>query len=351
LRNKQIPFPVDGVRVDERIIPVPASISAEAQAMLRAAVQEDGTPHNALYPIPEPDDLAAWRRLQDAAEAHYAAAFHASVTDTSIEVETRHVGPATVHVASPQSPRLKDCVFIDLHGGGLVFGGGDTCRASTRLQAHRLGMTCYGIDYRMPPEHPYPAALDDCMAVYRHVMDHFGAHRIVLGGRSAGGNLSLSTILRASDEGLPFPAGLVLLSPQLDLTESGDSFQTNRTIDVVLPNPLMANNLLYADGADLLHPYLSPLFGDMSAAFPPTFLQSGTRDLFLSNAVRLHRKLRRVGAPVELHVFEAMPHGGFSGSPEDAEIVAEVVRFVTDCLAAFGDDLNLGSVGRTGRVT
>lgn len=115
-------------------------------------------------------------------------------------------------------------------------------------------MTCYGIDYRMPPDHPYPAALDDCMAVYRHVMDHYEAKRVVLGGRSAGGNLALSTILRARDEGLPFPAGLVLLSPELDLTESGDSFQTNRTIDVALPNPLMANNLLYADGADLLHP-------------------------------------------------------------------------------------------------
>lgn len=154
----------------------------------------------------------------------------------------------------------------------------------------------------------------------------------MLGGRSAGGNLALSTILRARDEGLRLPAGVVLLSPELDLTESDDSFQTNRTIDVVLPNPLMQNNLLYANGADLSHPYLSPLFGEMSAKFPPTFLQSGTRDLFLSNAVRLHRKLRRVGASVELHVFEAMPHGGFSGAPEDMDLAAEVVRFVTECL-------------------
>ncbi|MDP9812596.1 acetyl esterase/lipase [Rhizobium tibeticum] len=94
----------------------------------------------------------------------------------------------------------------------------------------------------------------------------------------------------------------------------------------------MPNNLLYADGADLSHPYLSPLFGEMSAGFPPIFLQSGTRDLFLSNAVRLHHKLRHVGARVQLHVFEAMPHGGFSGSPEDMELAAEVVRLVTECL-------------------
>ncbi len=332
MKNEKNLIPVEGVRVGERIIPVPASISAEAQAMLRAAVQDDGTPLNALYPIPASNDRAAWRQLQAAAEAHYAAALNAATNATSTEIETRRLGTATVHVAIPESLRLGDCVFIDLHGGALVFGGGNACRENTRLQADRLGITCYGIDYRMPPDYPYPAALDDCMVVYRNAIEQYGAHRVVLGGRSAGGNLALSTVLRARDEGLQFPAGVVLLSPELDLTESGDSFQTNRTVDVVLPNPLMPNNLLYADGADLSHPYLSPLFGEMSADFPPIFLQSGTRDLFLSNAVRLHRKLRRVGAPVELHVFEAMPHGGFSGSPEDMELAAEVVRFVTGCL-------------------
>lgn len=90
----------------------------------------------------------------------------------------------------------------------------------------------------------------------------------------------------------------------------------------------MSTNLLYAAGADLSHPYLSPLFGDFAPGFPPTFVQSGTRDLLLSNAVRLHRALRRAEVPVELHIFEAMPHGGFIGAPEDAELSAEQVRFV-----------------------
>ncbi|MGH7823320.1 MAG: alpha/beta hydrolase fold domain-containing protein, partial [Candidatus Binatia bacterium] len=84
---------------------------------------------------------------------------------------------------------------------------------------------------------------------------------------------------------------------------------------------------LYANGHDLSHPYLSPLFGDVSG-FPPTFLQSGTRDLFLSNTARMHRKLRSAGVDAELHVFEAMPHGGFGGAPEDVEIIVEVQRFL-----------------------
>ncbi|MEQ9448508.1 MAG: alpha/beta hydrolase fold domain-containing protein, partial [Rhodospirillaceae bacterium] len=103
-------------------------------------------------------------------------------------------------------------------------------------------------------------------------------------------------------------------------------------VDVVLPNSLMTANLLYANGMDLSHSYLSPLFGRFSDGFPATFIQSGTRDLFLSNAVRLHRALRRENISAELHVFEAMPHGGFGGTPEDAELSEEVARFVRDNL-------------------
>lgn len=87
--------------------------------------------------------------------------------------------------------------------------------------------------------------------------------------------------MRAGDEGLPLPAGLMLLTPEDDLTESGDTFETMAGIDLVLPVRLMPLNLLYAGGHDLGHPYLSPLFGDFSKGYPPTFLQSGTRDMFL----------------------------------------------------------------------
>jgi acetyl esterase/lipase len=177
----------------------------------------------------------------------------------------------------------------------------------------------------MPPLHPYPAALDDCLTVYRHALEERPSTRIVVSGVSSGGNLAAALVLRAKDEGLPMPAALVLLTPELDLTESGDSFQTNHGIDIL--TPLMPINRLYANGHDLAHPYLSPLFGDLTG-FPPTFLQTGTRDLFLSNTVRMHRRLRAAGVASELHVFEAMPHGGFGGhTPEDLDLAAEVKRF------------------------
>ena len=321
----------NGVVVQSRLIPFPSSISAEARASLRRLVNDDGVPLNALYTMPLPNDHAGWMKIKAVADGQYAAAVKGLAGSLRAGVETIRSGDATIHVATPETIVKPDCAYLDFHGGALVFGGGEACRAQTKMQADQHGALCYGVDYRMPPEHPYPAALDDAMAAYRHVLERHTPSRIVIGGRSAGGNLAVAILLRAKDEGLPLPAGLILLSPEVDLTESGDSFQVNQMVDVVLPGSLMRNNELYAGGSDLSHPYLSPLFGDLTG-FPPTFLQSGTRDLFLSNTVRMHRALRRAGVDVELHIFEAMPHGGFQGNtPEDRELAAEVSRFVKAC--------------------
>ncbi|WP_069704727.1 alpha/beta hydrolase [Burkholderia seminalis] len=318
----------DGVVLPSRVVPFPTSISDEARAALQRLVGDDGVPLNALHVMPAPDDVDAWMRVKAAADAHYTAAVGQLAGHLRSSVETIRAGDADLHVATPEAAASDECAYIDLHGGALIVGGGAACRAGAQMHADRLGVRCYGVDYRMPPEHPYPAALDDCIAAYAFVLARHAPENIVIGGRSAGGNLAAAMVLRARDEGLPLPAALVLLSPEADLTESGDSFETNRLVDVVLPASLMPNNLLYANGADLAHPYLSPLFGDFSAGFPPAFIQSGTRDLFLSNAVRLHRALRRAQVPTELHVFEGMPHGGFMGAPEDIELTREIARFM-----------------------
>ncbi|VVD60790.1 alpha/beta hydrolase [Pandoraea anhela] len=329
--------PVDGVRLPARVIPFPTSVSTEAHAALRRLVNADGVPFNALHTSPAPHDIDGWKRFKAAADVQYGAAMAQYAGQLRSSVQTLRIDDATVHVATPVNAVADDVVYVDLHGGGLVFGEGAVCRIGAQMQADQLGVRCWGIDYRMPPAHPYPAGLDDCLTVYRHLLGTYAPHRIVIGGRSAGANLAAAMVLRARDEGLPLPGALVLLSPELDLTESGDSFEINQWVDVLLPRSLMSNNLLYAAGADLAHPYLSPLFGDFTRGFVPTFVQSGTRDLFLSNAVRMHRGLRLAGVPCELHVFEAMPHGGFMGAPEDRELRDEVTRFVHAHLSAAAD--------------
>jgi acetyl esterase/lipase len=325
-----------GVKLDARSLPFPRSVSAEAQAVLRGLVNDDGVPLNSLHVMPAIDDRRAWLAVKAMVERHYLA--RAATLDATLrsQVETLSIGSTTVHVATPAVPH-SEAALVDLHGGAFVFGGGEACRVSARMQADQHGVRCYGVDYRMPPEYPYPAALDDCLTAYRHVLERHDAASVAIIGRSAGGNLAAAMLLRARAEGLPFPAALVLLSPEVDLTESGDSFQLNQMADVVLPGSLMQTILLYAKGADLGHPYLSPLFGDLTG-FPPTFLQSGTRDLFLSNTVRMHRALRAVGVSAELHVFEAMPHGGFMGeAQEDLDLLGEIRQFIRQHLRLAAD--------------
>ena len=324
-----------GVRTEGRLIPPPASISAEARAHLESMVGADGIPAGLLGNNPSPDDHPAWRELKTIANARIIEMMQPRFASVTSTVETIELGGARVHVATPANAGPDDRAYVDIHGGALVYGEGEMSRMGAQLQAMLHGVRAYGIDYRTPPEHPYPAALDDCVGAYRALLDRYRPDRLVVGVGSAGGNLAAALALRARDEGLPLPAGLVLLTPETDLTESGDTFQTNQRLDVVLPRPLMNTNLLYAGGADLAHPYLSPLFGDFTKGFPPTLIQAGTRDLFLSNAVRMHRALRRAKVPVELHIFEAMPHGGFGGSsPEDREFAEEVKRFVAESWGA-----------------
>ena len=236
-----------------------------------------------------------------------------------------------VNVITPEGVDAgDDCVIqLDIHGGALIAGGGEACTLMNTTTAARAGLHTWGVDYRMPPDHPYPTPLDDCVAVYR------GAARGAPAGedrrrRRVGRRQPRrrAMLLRAKDEGLPMPAALVLMTPEIDLTESGDSFDTNAGVDYVLVDRLTDSIALYAGDHDLTDPYLSPIFGDVTG-FPPTFVQAGTRDLFLSNAVRIHRKLRDAGVDAELHVWEAMPHGGFFGAPEDAEMAVEVRRFLT----------------------
>jgi len=331
MADAKITNPHHGILLQDRIVPFPISISPQAKAKLQNLVTAQGTPVNALYQLPAADDTAAWQTLQEYVNSQYELAVKGSTEQLHADVQTLIIGNAEIHVATPKGEIRPKHACIDLHGGALLFGSGEACRVSAQQQADRYGISCYGVDYRLPPRHPYPAALDDCLEAYRYVLSQHSPNEIVLIGRSAGGNLALAMLLRGRDEGLPMPAGLVLLSPEVDLTESGDSFHTNRYIDVVLPLPLMQINQLYAAGADLADPYLSPLFGNFEG-LPPTFLQTGTRDLFLSNAARLHRGLRRAGVPVEFYLGEGMPHGGFmGGTEEDEELLQEVQVFITAC--------------------
>lgn len=214
-----------GVRLPARVLPAPRSISAEARAALDRLVDADGVPINAKHPMPDPEDRDGWVRIKAAVDAHYAAGIRDLAGSLRASVETVRLGDTVVHVATPDTATIAEAAYLDLHGGALVFGGGEACRVGAQMQADLHGLCCYGVDYRTPPEHPYPAALDDTLAAYAHVLEHHKPSDVVIGGRSAGGNLAVAMLLRAREAGLPMPAGLVLLSPEVDLPSPGTASQ------------------------------------------------------------------------------------------------------------------------------
>jgi monoterpene epsilon-lactone hydrolase len=312
------------LQLPARAIPVPTSLSPEAQAIVALGPLDAGGEYPPL------DDLDAWRHMVAEKDARVLALIGERAGDfpgesTEIDVD----GIRAYEFIPTRWPADDDRVLLEVHGGGFIAGGGELCRLMSSAPARRAGVRTVAVDYRMPPDHPYPAPLDDCVGVYRHLVKVHGPEHVIVSGVSAGGNLAAALVLRARDEGLPLPAAVVLGTPEADLTESGDTFATNLGLDNLLLRSLMPANLLYAGDHDLAHPYLSPLFADFTKGFPPTLLTSGTRDLFLSNAVRLHRALRSAGVEAELHVTEAGGHGGFLGqAPEDAAIGVEIEGFM-----------------------
>ncbi|MBW8754080.1 MAG: alpha/beta hydrolase [Sphingomonadales bacterium] len=309
------------LRVPARDIPVPKHLSPQAQAWLAMPQRPEGLGYPAL------DDAEGWRAHIAHSDAMIMQLYMGGRSRPECTVSEIREGDARGFEIVPAGHDPADRrVYLDIHGGALIMGAGEVCQAMALGSTKLHGVRVIAADYRMPPDHPFPAGLDDCIAFYRRLLRDHDPSEIIVGGGSAGGNLAAATILRARDEGLPLPAAAVLISPEVDLTESGDSFHTNAGIDGM--GSLMQANLLYAAGHDLTDPYVSPLFGDFAKGFPPTLITAGTRDVFLSNAVRLHRKLRAAGVPAELHVLEAAAHGAFAGtSPEEAELDADVRLF------------------------
>jgi acetyl esterase/lipase len=309
------------VKLPSREIPPPATISAQAREFLSVS---------ALRPrvdFPRPADEMGWHRTRSQLDAELMPRAQMLLRSSAASVGRVRLEGFEVYVARPAAPTLE-AAYLFMHGGAFVCGGGLWAKALAALNSGRLGCTVFSVDYRMPPEYPFPAAPDDCLSAYEALLQEYPPGQIVIGGVSAGGNLAAVTALRIRDAGLPAPAGIVLLTPEVDLTESGDTFRTNELIDVVLKRGVAECNAVYANGRDLSDPYLSPLLGDLTR-FPPTLVQAGTRDLFLSNAVLFHRKLRRSAIDADLHIWEAMPHGGFGGdAPEDAEVHQEIRAFI-----------------------
>jgi acetyl esterase/lipase len=216
-------------------------------------------------------------------------------------------GVSAVHVATPNSHPDRQMLY--LHGGGYVYGAPAFYRDFIWRIADTTRSRVLCIDYRLAPEHPFPAAVDDAIAAYRWLLDQ-GAdpRRLSVMGDSAGGGLTFATLLRLRAEGRPLPAAAVTLSPWTDLTLSGESIRRFARTDPML-DPVQARTYAgwYLAGADPRHPYASPLYGD-ATGLPPTLIQVGSDELLLDDSTRMADRMRVKGRRVALEVWPRMPH-------------------------------------------
>lgn len=199
--------------------------------------------------------------------------------------------------------------ILYLHGGGFFFCSPQTHRSITGTLAKMTGCQILALQYRLAPEHPYPAALEDAVAAYRWLLE-LGHHpsSLCVAGDSAGGGLALATILACKQQGLPLPACVALFSPWTDLAATGNSLESNdRRCVMFSANGIRQARNLYVGEADPLDPLISPLFADLSG-LPPLWIEVSDNEVLLDDSTRLAAKARQANVPVELRVWHDLPH-------------------------------------------
>jgi acetyl esterase/lipase len=312
--------------VPARTIPVPDTVSPQIQKLIAAP----------LIPtwnvIPKTNE--EWKAQVDAGATAMVKNLPAMRELLHVKVEPITIDGVKAFSVTPETipPENRNRLLIHIHGGCYVSFPGESGTAEAIMMAGFGHFKVISIDYRLAPDNVYPAALDDVMTVWKAAQKMAKPKNMAVFGTSAGGGLVLSMVLRAKQEKLPLPAAIAPGTPMSDLTNAGDTFQTNAMVDNVLVAPETSCDkraALYTSGHDLKDPLVSPVYGDMHG-FPPTILTSGTRDLLLSNTVRVHRKLRQAGVEALLQVFEGMAHAQYQKdptAPETKDAFSEIALF------------------------
>ncbi len=239
-------------------------------------------------------------------------------------------GVPAEQVAAPGSDPRRMLLYF--HGGGYASGSPASVRdLSWRLSA---AARCHVLvlDYRLAPEHPFPAAIDDAASAYHHLLaDGFSPKSIAFAGDSAGGGLALGALVKLRDDGVPMPGAACCFSPWTDLAMTGDTITTNREADpMVQADALPPTAAWYLGSTPATNPYASPLYAD-PRGLPPTLLHVGSTEVFLDDARRFAERMRSANAEVELRIWPKMPHvfqGCAAFLPEARIAIAEAGRFL-----------------------
>jgi len=333
--------------VPARDIPLPRA----ASPVFREILGRRDAPDKARVMSQVPADLDQWRTAIATENARAAEAVQAAISINKLKLEAIELdGVAAYHLAPRElDPAKQGLVCFNVHGGAYVLYAGLGSLVDAMPVASHLQMEVISIDYRMPPDHPFPAALNDVVRAYQQLLDDYRPEQIIAFGTSAGGGLAMAALQAIRDKGLPLPAALLLGTPWADLSQTSDTLFTNEGIDRVLvtyDGLLEGAARLYADGRDLKHPQLSPIYGTFDS-FPPTFLLSGTRDLFLSDTVRTHRAMLDADVSANVMIIEGASHVEY-GMHEDADETRSVLYHVNKFILSHGTGAPAGVATQAG---
>ncbi len=312
-----------------RVVPVPKTVSDAAQAFLARRIPGNGTPAT----------LAQRRAGTDKWQAGAGEQFR-KIYGTKVEEQTFAGVPVRVITPSDLPEANRNCILINLHGGGF---NSDSGSLSETIPVAALARTkTIAVLYRLAPEHPFPAGLDDAITVYRELLKTYNPQKIAIYGTSAGAVLTAEMAARVKQLGLPMPGALGIFSGMGDFSRHADSEALfalqglSGHLDV--PQPPEQEGREYVGNADLRDPVLSPLFSD-SHGLPPSLFITSTRDLLLSGTCILHRAYLRAGVDARLIVFEALPHAFWNdaGLPETKEANEAMAQFFDEALGKHRD--------------
>lgn len=296
------------IQSDTHQIYVPATISKEAQEELRKLTS------NAFlsFTVPDSGDFNGWKKIYREFESMTNSwsqplidIFRPSITKTKL-------GGVTVFDIKPENWRDNGKVLVYTHGGGYTLLSANSTLSSSILAANATGLRVISVDYTVAPFSKWNQTTDQVISVIQALKDEQGysLNSIAIYGDSAGGGLAAGTVLKMRDKGIGMPAAVVLWSPWTDVTQNGDTYFTLMASDPLLTNNLFLKNSAdaYANSIDQKNPYVSPVYGDFSKGFPPTLIQGGTKEILVSDFVRLYQALDQADVPVKLDIYEGMPH-------------------------------------------
>ena len=286
---------------------IPDTISKEAQDYLRQFTADPATGPG----LPAPTDAEGWKRTREGFETWAGPIGEAAVKRFEPKIDERSLGGVPVLDIKPKGYAPNRKVLVYTHGGAYVLFSARSSLSNSALVADTTGLRVISVDYTLAPGAKWPKITDQVVAVVEALRkEGHDLKNIAIYGDSAGGGLAAATALKMRDKGLGMPAALVLMSPWADLSHGGDSAATLRAAEpyYTYEKQLKPAADAYADPKDQKNPYVSPVYADFSKGFPPTLIQGGTKELLLSDFVRLYQAIDGAGSAAKLDLYDGMPH-------------------------------------------